>query len=165
MQQTAFAGNASAQLLVLCRSEEHTSELQSLRHLVCRLLLEKKNNGRSPISVRETVPAICVRAASSTGASPETVMLVSVAPTFSANGISNAASIVTVKQRVRVVNPGLSTFPSYGPIFRYGNRNRPSCPVTAVLLTLVSVSRALTFFSSIPPPPRSTLFPYTTLFR
>src|ERR1035438_1500433 len=27
------------------RSEEHTSELQSLRHLVCRLLLEKKNSG------------------------------------------------------------------------------------------------------------------------
>src|SRR5262245_62509560 len=26
----------------LARSEEHTSELQSLRHLVCRLLLEKK---------------------------------------------------------------------------------------------------------------------------
>src|SRR5262245_64545280 len=26
------------------RSEEHTSELQSLRHIVCRLLLEKKNN-------------------------------------------------------------------------------------------------------------------------
>src|ERR1035441_10817662 len=25
------------------RSEEHTSDLQSLRHLVCRLLLEKKN--------------------------------------------------------------------------------------------------------------------------
>src|SRR5437899_6513580 len=28
------------------RSEEHTSELQSLRHLVCRLLLEKKKNER-----------------------------------------------------------------------------------------------------------------------
>src|SRR5437899_6467749 len=28
--------------LVTHRSEEHTSELQSLRHLVCRLLLEKK---------------------------------------------------------------------------------------------------------------------------
>src|ERR1035438_10792876 len=26
------------------KSEEHTSELQSLRHLVCRLLLEKKKN-------------------------------------------------------------------------------------------------------------------------
>src|SRR5205814_5238701 len=34
-----------ARLLVreqAARSEEHTSELQSLRHLVCRLLLEKK---------------------------------------------------------------------------------------------------------------------------
>src|SRR5262245_62790410 len=29
------------------RSEEHTSELQSLRHLVCRLLLEKKKNKRN----------------------------------------------------------------------------------------------------------------------
>src|SRR5438045_7343836 len=28
---------------IIARSEEHTSELQSLRHLVCRLLLEKKN--------------------------------------------------------------------------------------------------------------------------
>src|ERR1019366_2596023 len=28
----------------VCRSEEHTSELQSLTNLVCRLLLEKKNN-------------------------------------------------------------------------------------------------------------------------
>src|SRR2546429_5799018 len=31
------------------RSEEHTSELQSRLHLVCRLLLEKKNN--TPTSV------------------------------------------------------------------------------------------------------------------
>src|SRR2546429_4438828 len=29
---------------VQCRSEEHTSELQSRLHLVCRLLLEKKKN-------------------------------------------------------------------------------------------------------------------------
>src|SRR3712207_7342982 len=27
---------------ILCRSEEHTSELQSRQYLVCRLLLEKK---------------------------------------------------------------------------------------------------------------------------
>src|ERR1039458_9442736 len=32
---------------VFCRSEEHTSELQSLRHLVCRLLLEKKKTHRA----------------------------------------------------------------------------------------------------------------------
>src|ERR1039458_8475949 len=31
------------------RSEEHTSELQSLRHLVCRLLLEKKQQRGSPV--------------------------------------------------------------------------------------------------------------------
>src|SRR2546422_6904657 len=29
------------------RSEEHTSELQSRLHLVCRLLLEKKKNNRT----------------------------------------------------------------------------------------------------------------------
>src|SRR5258705_4220287 len=32
----------SRNLQVAGRSEEHTSELQSLRHLVCRLLLEKQ---------------------------------------------------------------------------------------------------------------------------
>src|SRR5258705_1959532 len=40
-----FAGN---------RSEEHTSELQSLRHLVCRLLLEKKKTHR-PNTSSQTV--------------------------------------------------------------------------------------------------------------
>src|SRR5438876_9161566 len=35
-----------------CRSEEHTSELQSPVHLVCRLLLEKKNE--SAISASKT---------------------------------------------------------------------------------------------------------------
>src|SRR5947199_6409401 len=34
------------------RSEEHTSELQSLRHLVCRLLLEKKK-------LTALAPSIC----------------------------------------------------------------------------------------------------------
>src|SRR5205823_7294814 len=36
----SMAGNLTAQV----RSEEHTSELQSLAYLVCRLLLEKKKN-------------------------------------------------------------------------------------------------------------------------
>src|SRR5947199_5307971 len=35
-------GNGPADRDGSVRSEEHTSELQSLRHLVCRLLLEKK---------------------------------------------------------------------------------------------------------------------------
>src|SRR5260370_631184 len=33
----------------LCRSEEHTSELQSHLNLVCRLLLEKKKDNTSPL--------------------------------------------------------------------------------------------------------------------
>src|SRR5205814_4689409 len=39
------------------RSEEHTSELQSLRHLVCRLLLEKKTVPiLIPVLVFDVVP-------------------------------------------------------------------------------------------------------------
>src|SRR2546425_7258210 len=39
----------------LSRSEEHTSELQSLAYLVCRLLLEKKKNGRAGITGRRGI--------------------------------------------------------------------------------------------------------------
>src|SRR2546425_8758884 len=35
------------------RSEEHTSELQSLAYLVCRLLLEKKTHGDQTSTLRE----------------------------------------------------------------------------------------------------------------
>src|SRR2546425_4949683 len=35
------------------RSEEHTSELQSLAYLVCRLLLEKKNNRHPTAHLQE----------------------------------------------------------------------------------------------------------------
>src|ERR1035441_10776797 len=35
------------------RSEEHTSELQSLRHLVCRLLLEKKKYSSSVATAQD----------------------------------------------------------------------------------------------------------------
>src|SRR5438045_5590064 len=37
-----LVGQRDLALYHVARSEEHTSELQSLRHLVCRLLLEKK---------------------------------------------------------------------------------------------------------------------------
>src|SRR5437870_3739394 len=52
MDDVIFAGSASrparnlaeVALTIDNRSEEHTSELQSRGHLVCRLLLEKKND-------------------------------------------------------------------------------------------------------------------------
>src|SRR5438309_5979020 len=50
----AHLGHSTPQITMAVyahRSEEHTSELQSQFHLVCRLLLEKKNNKK------ESVPA------------------------------------------------------------------------------------------------------------
>src|SRR3712207_7888331 len=37
-------------IVILGRSEEHTSELQSRQYLVCRLLLEKKKNNNKDIT-------------------------------------------------------------------------------------------------------------------
>src|SRR5690554_7323311 len=42
VHEVAMAGTANFYKGILKRSEEHTSELQSRPHLVCRLLLEKK---------------------------------------------------------------------------------------------------------------------------
>src|SRR5258708_15090594 len=59
----------SRRRLVTNRSEEHTSELQSPDHLVCRLLLEKKKNAFAemvqPVVIRHHRPiSIIVNAAS-----------------------------------------------------------------------------------------------------
>src|SRR5882724_10745244 len=92
------------------RSEEHTSELQSLRQLVCRLLLEKKNTHHSPLSRNKKQRAQ-----------------------------SNCSAC-----------------------------RRESAPAVLVAL-LSSLNYPLLlfffFFLMIRRPPRSTLFPYTTLFR
>src|SRR3989442_9960488 len=44
MLARASARKPASQSRVICRSEEHTSELQSRPHLVCRLLLGKKKH-------------------------------------------------------------------------------------------------------------------------
>src|SRR2546422_5847739 len=52
---------ASAAGLTTVRSEEHTSELQSRLHLVCRLLLEKKKDqGTNALCVRPVVTPAAV---------------------------------------------------------------------------------------------------------
>src|SRR3990170_4672389 len=84
------------------RSEEHTSELQSPDHLVCRLLLEKKKKRRPLIAVGD--------------------------------------------QRDHRASPS----------HEVGGRHR-SMPLARWF--------RLFFFLMIRRPPRSTLFPYTTLFR
>src|SRR5437899_4008477 len=42
LKRRGVISQSSSYYFINDRSEEHTSELQSLRHLVCRLLLEKK---------------------------------------------------------------------------------------------------------------------------
>src|SRR5689334_25113357 len=42
-------GSCASRCRCISRSEEHTSELQSQFHLVCRLLLEKKNKNKTNI--------------------------------------------------------------------------------------------------------------------
>src|SRR5258708_9713160 len=80
----AHTGRTDLYLLVMehfARSEEHTSELQSPDHLVCRLLLEKKNNtaereypdqldsfilpaeARAPASLLDATPRLGLRTA------------------------------------------------------------------------------------------------------
>src|SRR2546425_7948982 len=46
------------------RSEEHTSELQSLAYLVCRLLLEKKKQNIHPLHPRAEGTSVCARGGS-----------------------------------------------------------------------------------------------------
>src|SRR3989442_7488873 len=52
-----IAGQPAEGILNVYRSEEHTSELQSRPHLVCRLLLEKKNLA----NLEANAPADCAR--------------------------------------------------------------------------------------------------------
>src|SRR3989442_11908036 len=47
----ARAGDPRASSRLFSRSEEHTSELQSRPHLVCRLLLEKKKKIKKTVNV------------------------------------------------------------------------------------------------------------------
>src|SRR5216684_2287922 len=90
------------------RSEEHTSELQSRLHLVCRLLLEKKKHTESYLSIKK-------------------------------NKKTNK------KSGVEAVHLG------YG--FLAENAD------------FATACEDSFFFLMIRRPPRSTLFPYTTLFR
>src|SRR2546422_4312554 len=52
-----WVGLGDRHRLGLARSEEHTSELQSRLHLVCRLLLEKKKNTPAASTAAMPLPA------------------------------------------------------------------------------------------------------------
>src|ERR1041385_5476614 len=106
--------NRLVRKIVSERSEEHTSELQSRLHLVCRLLLEKKNAGAGQV-----------------GDHSRTV----------------AHRVCRVHAGDRVGEGNIHR----GQIIDRWSRGRSQY--------------AYVFFLMIRRPPRSTLFPYTTLFR
>src|SRR5260221_9483050 len=59
--RTGLARQRHQLMLVLERSEEHTSELQSHSDLVCRLLLEKKKNVAGlPKRMLDQTPISCI---------------------------------------------------------------------------------------------------------
>src|SRR5258708_14864324 len=53
----ASSGTGGIQHMLMERSEEHTSELQSPDHLVCRLLLEKKKKHSLYETITSTSPS------------------------------------------------------------------------------------------------------------
>src|SRR2546430_3290088 len=83
------------------RSEEHTSELQSQSNLVCRLLLEKKNNNAVTMNIQTVVTSVARTASvtSSDGA------------VYQAPGIDTPESDTMARLRGR----GSNMFHSYYP--------------------------------------------------
>src|SRR3954464_9673146 len=97
----------------VCRSEEHTSELQSHDNLVCRLLLEKKTTTDLFMTLAPATALLCHKTAP-------------------------------------------HSHPADCRLFA------PPCAHRAVEFVALGF---IFFFLMIRRPPRSTLFPYTTLFR
>src|ERR1039458_3181832 len=97
------------------RSEEHTSELQSLRHLVCRLLLEKKKKNKKKTNRHSEMKP---------------------------NSKSTRVCFITLAAIFVVMSRYIIDLIFFLLLFLY-----------------------FFFFLMIRRPPRSTLFPYTTLFR
>src|SRR2546429_2805246 len=88
MQSTYAIGEALAAVIVL-RSEEHTSELQSRLHLVCRLLLEKKKTQYTEVSMLLSRMVIA-------SSPPRLALLSSAAIVFLLLAISARSSIATL---------------------------------------------------------------------
>src|SRR5262245_53285140 len=163
------------------RSEEHTSELQSLRHLVCRLLLEKKNlttDAFTPVA-KSSTPFITIDAntiAAFGGRVPEKWEGLTIGPRLRDGqfvilaGTDNDCSLTSHSHGTQFdvyytlttcgrIHCHLGTFNNCISI------NSDGTPGSAFLGSTIGFALIPFFFLMIRRPPRSTLFPYTTLFR
>src|SRR6267378_6546520 len=144
------------------RSEEHTSELQSRRDLVCRLLLDKKKSDcyflfllLRRIDHSASGPAASAYVLSSRGI-PSSVL----------HRLELCARHLFRLARLRVLGFGLEGIVANGCS---GNRSLAAVPLVTwtpeARIRHRYVASDRFFFLMIRRPPRSTLFPYTTLFR
>src|SRR5262245_50218459 len=140
------------------RSEEHTSELQSLRHLVCRLLLVPPPPALSPLSLHDALPIFCERIrALPVAATLPLVMLTSLGLLDPSPRIRELRAFLTKPVRPsRLFDVLLSIIRGVKP----KHQDRKS---TRLNSSHLGISYAV--FCLCRRPPRSPLFPYTTLFR
>src|SRR5690554_5381499 len=142
------------------RSEEHTSELQSRPHLVCRLLLEKKKIGLATSDAEETMatPRRTLRRTSDDAvvaeiarfAREEEIGLLVVGITRSPEGVDSP-----IAGRIRIFASNLAA--GSGLEVRFHEETLTSDEARRRLPPVA--------FRNKEPIPRATLFPYTTLFR
>src|SRR5947199_409271 len=163
------------------RSEEHTSELQSLRHLVCRLLLEKKknkNNTMFTIALDHFLYNLSkeIQYNNAIGTMDSTHFVGD--PILSVKFMALRTTIDAFVFLVFSLNQFkyIKLFSSHGSITYldivcdlvfYGNLRSLVIFIKDVFCSVYSSNnfKIFFFFLMIRRPPRSTLFPYTTLFR
>src|SRR5438045_666349 len=140
------------------RSEEHTSELQSLRHLVCRLLLPPAPRRIPTLSLHDALPILCVPLVLS-GPSKGLVAV----PRARATMLPRQAGVIRnpgpseVSMRTSAVRASLSAV--LGLAFFLGLDRKSTRLNSSHLGTSYAV------FCFLPLLVASPLFPYTTLFR
>src|SRR5690554_5520606 len=133
--------NLSEMVYFSSRSEEHTSELQSRPHLVCRLLLEKKNFVSGAMAKAGKGLLEGTLQAGTSAVSDKLLDLVGLGGKSAADKGKDTRDYLS------------AAFPELNAWERAGADASSAGMVDAV------------FFLIKRRPPRSTLFPYTTLFR
>src|SRR5262245_25988567 len=169
---TMLADDSAVEDVILGkRSEEHTSELQSLRHLVCRLLLEKKKeggNGREAARDSVTRGTAAPQPPSGTkgGAVPAALFLRQRVQSARMMRAPMSDSALTPAYKGKVLSealPYIRRFHGKTIVVKYGGNAmtddalKRSFAHDVVLLKLVFMNPVLV--------PGATPFPYTTLFR
>src|SRR5947199_272949 len=141
------------------RSEEHTSELQSLRHIVCRLLLEKK---KFLVSMQISISSLQTHNVNRCGRSRHLARKLSLRRKRSSPNVFEMAATETITSisLIKLIRVSLGTV-------RHPRRFK--IVVIDIQITLKQMLRDFigirVNFAKKRGTPSFTLFPYTPLFR